>query len=161
MHYLRKEVKQLTKYCEGLGIKIIFVKKKNPTAEATWALDGSEITIYNSENKGPLDICLDLYHELSHHLSWVHSGRKGNMRLDYLMSKEQLTKNQRKEVYLSEKVDLETFMKVIHKEVGSKIPLKKIEDAIKFDLFNYRYWYLYNKWPNRAAQRAFRRKLKK
>lgn len=156
MHYLEKEFQRLIKYAQGLGIKVSFVKDANADMSAAWLSDGSEIIIYNKDTKGPLRRCLEFIHELSHHLTYVHNGRKGDLKTDAILSKQEegkvLTKKQRKVIFDMETHDSQ-FQKIIHKEVGSKIPLKRLELEIEFDLWIYEYFYKHGKWPKESDRR--------
>ena len=128
MHYLKKEYERLVKYSQGLGIKVTFINDKKADCSAYWLGDGSEIVIYNKDSKGPMRLCLEFLHELGHHLTWVHNGRKGDLRTDNILSKEaegkKLTKSQRKVIYDMEVHDSK-FQKIIHNEINSKIPIKR------------------------------------
>jgi len=156
MHYLEKEFQRLIKYAQGLGIKVSFVKDTNAGMSAAWLSDGSEIIIYNKHTKGPLQLCLEFFHELSHHLCWIHSGKKQDLKTDHILSKEAegkvLTKKQRKVIYDMEVHDSQ-FQKIIHKEVQSRIPIKRLDLEIEFDLWIYEYFYKHGKWPKESDRR--------
>lgn len=152
MHYLKKEYKRLVKYAEGLGIKVTFSSSKHEYAAAMWIVDGSEIVVYNSKQMGPLQACLDLLHELSHHHTFVANGRRGDLKTDKILIKqdknEVLTKEQRKVIYDMEVHDSK-FQRVIHHEVNSKIPIKRLNLEIEYTHWIYRQFYLKATWPNK------------
>lgn len=149
MHYLRREFNQLVKYAQGLGVKVT-LSNKNNSASAEWTTDGSSITIYNVDSKGPLLLILDVVHELSHHLAWVHNGRKGDLKTDKILDKEaaglKLTELQRKHLYEMEKSDYQ-YQVLIHHEVGSKIPVWRLKAEIELDEWVYKYYWQNDKWP--------------
>lgn len=149
MHYLLKEFNRLVKYAEGLGIKVIYSKKKS-NASAEWATDGSEITIYDKDKKSPMMLVVDLLHELAHHKAWLASGRKEDLKTDKILDKEaaglELTELQRKHIYDMECADSK-FQAVIHHEVGSKLPLWRLETEIELDLWIYKHFWLKGTWP--------------
>lgn len=150
MHYLQKEFNRLVKYTEGLGVKVTMSPKDNKHMSAAWVIDGSEIIIFDSNNKGPLRKCLEIIHEISHHMAYIYNGRRGDLKTDTILAKDaaggKLTKKQRKVIYDMEVSD-SRFQKVIHKEVNSKIPLSRLELEIEFDLWIYKYFYIHDKWP--------------
>jgi uncharacterized glyoxalase superfamily protein PhnB len=150
MHYLEKEFNRLVKYTQGLGVKVTMSPVDNKLMSAAWVIDGSEIIIFDSTKKGPLRKCLEMMHELSHHLTWVHNGRRGDLKTDTILAKDaaggKLTKKQRKVIYDMEVHDSQ-LQKTIHKEINSKIPIKRLELEIEFDLWIYKYFYINDKWP--------------
>lgn len=156
MHYLQKEYQRLVKYAQGLGIKVEFIVDNKADCSAAWLSDGSTIIIYNKETKGPLRLCLELLHELSHHMTYVYSGRKGDLKTDNILSKEaegkKLTKKQRKVIYDMEVYD-SAFQKIIHKEIGSAIPIKRLELEIEHDLWIYEVFYKTDKWPTEKERK--------
>lgn len=160
MHYLEAEFKRLVKYAQGLGIKVSLKEASDATTNAAWLVDGSEIIVYNMGRKGPLQSCLDLIHELSHHMAWVYNGRKGDLRTDMLLGKRDsgnsLTKPQRKVIYEMEKKE-SGYQHIIHKEIGSKIPIARLLMEVDYDVWIYWYWYVKGIYPNRIA---CRKKLK-
>lgn len=155
MHYLEKEFQRLIKYAQGLGIKVSFVKDPNMNMAAAWLTDGSEIIVYNRHTKGPLQLCLMFIHELSHHICWIHGGKKVDLKTDNILKKEDegkvLTKKQRKVIYDMEVHDSQ-FQKTIHKEIQSRIPIKRLELEIEFDLWIYEYFYKQGKYPNKKQR---------
>jgi hypothetical protein len=102
-------------------------------------------------------LCLDLIHEISHHLHWSHNGRKGNLKTDKILAKQEagkeLTKKQRKHIYEMEKIESQ-YQTIIHKEIGSKIPLSRLLVEIDYDIWIYKYWYINGVWPKRPEMRA-------
>jgi len=150
MHYLKKEFDRLCKYAKGLGVKVTFSNDKKSKADAAWVTDGSEIILYNKSNRSTLSSCLDFYHELAHHMAWVHSGRKGNLTTDKILDKEaegkNLTELQRKHIFDMESSD-SLYQELIHKEIGSKIPLFRLRAGVDLDLWIYRYFWKHNSWP--------------
>jgi hypothetical protein len=167
VHYLKREFERLVKYAQGLGVKVTFSRDKNSNNNAAWVVDGTEIIIYDKNSKSPLQLTLDMIHELSHHRAWIENGRKGNIRTHKILNKqdagEELTENERKIIFLDEETDSK-WQKVIHNEVGSKISLKRLEAEIELDLWIYKYYWLNNKWPLnkeiKEKKTALLRKLK-
>jgi hypothetical protein len=163
MHYLHKEFNRLKKYAEGLGIKVTFKKDDHPDAMAEWAIDGSEITIYNKDKTGILQLCLTFYHELAHHAAWLANGRKGNLVTNKILDKQikdkPLNSRERKHLYEMEKRESD-FQELIHYEVGSKIPLSRLKEEITFDVWLYEFYWKEDRWPNGREQKDFRRKYR-
>ena len=163
MHYLRKEFNRLVKYAEGLGIKVTCIKATSSDGNAAeWSTDGSQITIYKADTKPPLKLVLNMLHELSHHMAWIHNGRKGDLKTDKILNKEdaglELTELQRKHLYEMEKSDYE-YQLLIHHEVGSKIPLWRLKAEIELDEWIYKYYWKNNKWPLMKDQTVKRKEL--
>lgn len=162
MHYLEREFNRLIKYAQGLGVKVTLYQKQSDSS-AVWLTSG-EIIIYNVGKKGYLSLILDLLHELAHHRSFVASGRKGNLKTDRIFDKMnedgKLTKLQRKVIYDTEKKD-SRFQVIVHKEVGLKIPVKRVKKEIQFDLWVYRSFYLKDKWPTQKERYEYRKKIRK
>ncbi len=166
MHYLRREFNQLIKYAQGLGIKVIFSSKPS-SASAEWATDGSTITIYDRDRKSPLALCLDAIHELAHHRAFLNAGRKGDLKTDKILDKEseglELTEAQRKHIYEMELHDSQ-FQKDIHHDIGSKIPLWRLQVEIDLDNWIYKHFWLKGEWPLRKdiklKRSEFRRKAR-
>lgn len=156
MHYLEKELSRLIKYAEALNIKVIFSNKKSDCF-AEWDSDGVSITIYKSKAKKPLELVLLMFHELSHHLAWVHKGKKIPLKTDHILKKAangaELTEIQRKHLYEDEKSDYQ-YQQIIHKEIDSKVPLWRLNAEIAFDEWIYRYYWLKNDWPTAKDRKA-------
>jgi hypothetical protein len=153
LHYLKKELTRVVKYAEGLGVKVVFTKRADQYASAEWLTDGSQITFYNCEKKGPLRLLLEFYHELAHHLSWVHNGRKTDFKTDQALYREDakkagevLEKKYRKIIYESERND-SLFQEIIHKEINSKIPLGTLKAERDLDVWIYHRYYITGKYP--------------
>lgn len=155
MHYLRKEFQRLVKYAQGLGIKVTADYGVNHSDGAAWLTDGSEIVLYNQSATKPLRNCLLLYHELAHHMAWVHNGRKGNLVTDRILDKENnglpLTDKQRKHIYEMEKADSQ-YQLLIHHEIGSKIPIERIKAEIDFDIWQYKFYWKNARWATNKEQ---------
>lgn len=163
MHYLKKELDRIVQYAKSLNIKINLTNKSDKFASAEWAADGSEITVYDSNKKSHTQMCLDLIHELSHHMSYIHSGKRTNLKLDYILLKSNtdkpLTKKQRKTIYDME-VKESRYQILIYRELQCKIPLWRLELEIALDHWVYKYYYLHGKLPKSAEVRAKRKQLK-
>lgn len=162
MHYLQKELNRLVKYAEALNIKVSF-SNKDPGYGAEWSTDGKTITIFKANTKKPLELVLTMYHELSHHLSWVYKGRKGDLKTDHILNKvalgRDLTELQRKHIYEDEKFDYQ-YQYSIHKEIDSKIPLWRLEAEIALDEWIYKYYWQHAKWPLMKERKAKAKELR-
>lgn len=168
MHYLKKELERLKLYAKGLGIKVTIKPNSGPySTVAEWRTDGSEIILYQ-HTYSTLDMCLALYHELSHHIFWVHNGRQGDLKThDALIKDEEhsqigksLPKRYRKIIYEMEKSEC-VYQEVIHKEIGSKIPLNKLLAERDLDIEIYKYWYENGNYPSVNWVKRTRRQLRK
>jgi hypothetical protein len=163
MHYLKKEFNRLKKYTEGLGVKVT-IKHANSPNSAEWAMDGSEIIIYNKNKKSLLQLCLDFYHELGHHRAWIERGRKDDLKTDKILAKQdaghELTKAQRRHIYEMERSDSH-YQIIIHNEMGSKLPIWRIKAEIKIDLWIYNHYWKTGLWPLRKNIKAYRSRVLK
>lgn len=164
MHYLKKEFDRLVKYTQGLDVKVTFSREKQNSASAAWTTDGKEIIIYDKTLKGPLQLLLDFLHELSHHRAYIENGRKENLKTNKILDKEasgkELTASQRKHMYEGEMNDYK-WQLVIHNEVGSKIPLWRLQAEIDLDTWIYRHYWLKAEWPLMKDVKAKRREFMK
>jgi hypothetical protein len=166
MHYLKAELERLKKYAAGLGIKVTMTTRDSPENSAEWVTDGSEIIIYQTDKHSPLMLCLLILHELAHHMAWIYTGRKGDLKTDRALDAastlekgEVLDKKYRKAIYESERDDSK-YQLIIHHEIGSKISVKRLQEEIDYDVWVYRYYYLKGKWPTLKEKKQKRRELK-
>lgn len=166
----KKEFERMKLYAKGLGIKVTLLKREGDDySTSEWLTTGDEIIFYNIEKKKFLDLIIDFIHELSHHMFWVHNGRKGDLKTDraldknqaYLESGETLPKKYRKIIYQMEK-DEAVYQEVIHKEIGSKVPLWRVRSSRDLDIWIYRKWYQTGEWSRpKAIDEQFKKLRKK
>lgn len=155
-----QEIKRLEQYAKGLGLRVEYKVGKRGSgvgAEIVYH-DGvaSHITLYTYSRISKKRLILNFLHELGHHLSWIYKNRKDNTMLlealyaDAMLKKgEQLPKHQRKLIYLMEKEDAEYRNNIAH-EVGITLPENTLKVDIALDIWIYKYYYLYGKYPSQA-----------
>ena len=161
-----REIERIVKYANGLGVKVIWKKYKRGDDGASWHLDGSAIEMYVWPDKSKTQIILDFIHELGHHMAWVYSGRKNDLKtdrayeLDGARGKKDppISKAQRKIIYEAEKYDSQ-YRDQIFKELGIKIPKYRLDADKEYDFWIYRRYYLTGKIPTEKEMRVKRREL--
>lgn len=160
MHIRDKELAQLKKYAQGLGITVtIKPGVAHSNIDAEWALDGSDITLYTYSKDNKTDMILKLLHELGHHLEFIYRGRKHPEVLDKALGMTPpLPKKYRKAIYDNE-VSSATYHTVIANEVGLRIPLWKILVERDHQLEIYKYYYLNGKDCSKKEKDQMRKDL--
>lgn len=159
-----EELKRLKKYAEGLGLKVTYKPYvKYSSDSAAWAIDGSEIIIYENAEKSKTDLILDFVHELGHHLSFVYNNKTVPAQVDRALDKELLdtkpTEDQRKAILDFELLGMQ-YHKTIIKEVNIKIPYWKFQKENDFQRFVYTHYWKHGESPSVSKRNEFRRKLK-
>ncbi len=147
-----EEISRLVKYAESLNIRIVFKKHVRGGPGAIWEAypDGTRcITIFTWARQSKTRIILNLLHELAHEKSYIMQNRKLDKATEMATSTDEasLTKEQRKLVYIAEKVDAQHRLDIAH-ELDLKISRKKIMIDIDLDIWLYKMWYLRGKYPN-------------
>ena len=145
------EIQRLVHYAKSLGVNVIFLRKYDKYASANWALDGTEITIYNSKNKNKTEIIMDLLHELGHSLWWIHEkNRQPDLKFEEAIYRQNLVekddlknpapKHLRKKIVNIEKAGTLWWFSIC-KEVDIKIPEWKVNLFMEFDIWAYEIYY--------------------
>lgn len=160
-----EEIARIVKYAQGLGIVVIWkIHKKGDNTGASWATDGSEITMYTYPNKPKTQIILDFVHELAHHMAWLADGRTVTKKVNDAfgaMDDESLApKAKRRLVYESEKAD-SFYRYKVWDELGIKIPLWKLEVDRQIDVWLYKHYWRTGADPIRGQLRKKRKELLK
>lgn len=159
-----EELKRITHYAKGLGIKLFFkpyVRGSHTGAE--WITDGSEITIYHRPKESKTNLILKAVHELAHHIAWVHAGRTVDLDTDQALMDEddnlELTREQRKLIYLTEKNDAD-YRESIFNEIGLKIPKYIFLADLALDIWIYQRYYISGKFPTYKSISRKRKELR-
>lgn len=161
------EIQRLEQYAKGLGIKVVWRTWQKGDPGASWATDGSEITLYTYPSQSKTQIILNFIHELAHHLSWVYNGRKGNLKTDRILDKDDnrqkrkdppLPKSERKLIYEGERKDSE-YQDLIFKELNLKISKQKFYINKKLDNWVYYRYYQSGEDPTQKEINLKKRKL--
>ena len=163
MHIRDREIQRLISYATGLGLEVIYDSTTKTNANATWSLDGTELTLYTRVKQLKTDIIWSILHETGHHLWFIHEKqRKPDFKLDEAISREMLVENKetkvltpkrlRKKILDIEKAGTE-YWHTIYKDVGLAIPLWKINMWIEFDIWQYEVYHQKGKFPPRAERR--------
>lgn len=169
MHYLQEDLAKLTKYAQGLGLKVSVKEYTIRSGDgAGWTTDGTEITLYRWANQTTTRMILNLLHELGHHLSWVYAGRGRHRALEKALYMEDqrtskrdpvLPKRYRKLIYESEVKDAE-YREQIALEVGLRIPAWKIKADKELDIWLYKMYYETGNTPSQKEGAAKYKELK-
>lgn len=156
-----QEIQRLINYAKGMGVKVIMYSRTNADCDAAWALDGTEIEIFDKNSKSKTDIILDLIHELGHHLWFIHVkdrniDRKFEKALEKIGKSE--TKNDREKIYNEEMAATEWWDK-IYKEADIKIPYWKLKCSKEMDMWMWKYYYENNFFPKTRTIRSKRKEI--
>jgi hypothetical protein len=146
-----REIERLISYATGLGLQVIYDDKTDNNAVASWAIDGSEITLYTLTKQSKTELIIALIHELGHHLHWIYQKqRKPDFKFDEAITREMLVENKettiptpkhlRKKILDIEKAGAE-YWHTVYKDVGLKIPLWKVNMWKEFDIWQYEVYY--------------------
>jgi hypothetical protein len=160
------EIERLTKYAQGMGLKVTFSNSKSADCAADWSTDGSEITIYRRQNDSKTETILSMIHEIAHHLWFIHErNRKPDLKLDEAVgvadwqnAPEKLPKRFRKRIYDMEHAST-GYWEAIFKETDLKIPKWKLNVAMAFDVWQYEIYLNKGKFPGRAEENQKRKEL--
>lgn len=163
-----EEIKRLTYYAKGLGVKVIIWNKGRKGAAAEWALDGSQIEVYAKPGTSKTEIILSLIHELGHHVWFIHEKkRQPDLKFEEAIERENLVeengetpapKHLRKKIYDVEKASTEWWMSIF-KETDIKLPEWKLHAAMEFDMWMYEQYLETGFFPKRAARRIKHREI--
>lgn len=144
------EIKRLIHYAKAMGIRVTFYQKSGEGDDAKWALDGTEIVVFNVKRKTKTQIILDLIHELGHNLWWIHEkNRQPDLKFDEAISRENIyaedpesptPKHLRKKIWDVEAAGTKWWDSV-YKDVNLKIPRWKVEASKEFDIWMYEMYY--------------------
>lgn len=158
-----EEIKRLTHYAKGLGVKVIIYSKSSPDSDGEWHLDGSLIEIY-SGGQSKTQTVLTLIHELGHHVWFIHEkDRQPDLKFDEAISRENLVaetdeknitpKNLRKKIYEVEAASA-TWWDAIVKDTNIKISKWKINRQKEFDVWMYEMYYENGTFPKGRETRS-------
>ncbi len=157
------EIARLTKYAEGLGVKVKFLKKVRGSDAAAWVTDGSEIIIYTNSRTSKIDIVLSLIHEISHHVWFIHEkNRQPDLKFEEALDRQNLyecdisetpaPKKHRKKI-LDTEIAGTQWWGVVYKDTGCKFPLWRLEANKVFDIYVYEVYYLTGYFPSKKQGR--------
>lgn len=145
-----EELKRLINYAKGHGLKVITVKaKRGEKSDASWALDGTELTVYLHSKMSKTDLIMTLIHELGHHLWFIHEkDRKPDLKFEEAITRadnaydmrKPLGKKYRKKI-LSVEIAGTKWWRTIYKDTDIKIPEWKLDMNMEFDLWQYQVYY--------------------
>lgn len=166
-----EEIKRLTHYAKGLGVKVIIYSKNDPDAAAEWTIDGSLIQVYAGPGTTKTDIVLSLIHELAHHVWYIHEkDRQPDLKFDEALTRENLTaevkdkksltpKHLRKKIYDVELAGTK-WWHIIAKDTDVKIPDWKVDMQMEYDMWTYEQYYENGIFPKRSESKKKLKELK-
>lgn len=166
-----EEFKRLTKYAEGMGLKVKIQTKGRASSAAEWTLDGTEITVYRTDKSiSKIDMVLSMIHEIGHHLWFIHQKeRLPDLKFDQAIEIENLVQDRVRKVpapkklrkkILSVEIAGTRYWEVIYKETNCKFPIWLLHEAMEFDIWQYEHYYKYGKFPNRLLRREKSKELR-
>lgn len=163
-----EEIARMTKYANGLGIKVVFIRDARRSQKvsdyAQWTNDPPEILIYVPKHKSKTEIIMTFLHELGHNFYWVHNN-KPEIPDAYLLEENRkrtdppIPKNKRKQILDYERAGI-SYMKIIATELDLKVPMWKVELHQEHDLWVYEYYYEHGRYPSKKESRTKFQELK-
>lgn len=145
-----RELSRLEAYAKSLGVKVSYRKlKQEYNGVAEFYIDGSGITVYTWKGLSKTGMIINLLHEISHAVHWIHEGKKIDKELlaALKLAPEDCSKEQRRLIYEDEH-RATYFWDQIVKIVDIKINPKVILVRKKLDIFAYRYYYETGDFPS-------------
>lgn len=133
-----------------------------------WYLDNSGIVIYKTNNTSKIDTVLSLLHEIGHAVCNIHEkGRqldtKFEKALDHIDDAEENgldpEKRQRR-VLLDNEIAGTAYWHSLYKETNMKFPIWKLEAAMEFDIWQYRYFYETAKYTTKRQRNKKRKEIR-
>lgn len=157
-----EEIKRLIAYAKTLGVKVRFYQEADDGAEAEWALDGTEIYVFNVKNKSKISIVLDLIHELGHSLWWTYERKKvPDLKFDQALTIQSLVdeenrkrptpKHLRKKIFDVEATSAEWWL-TIYQETEMKFPIWRLYAHKEYDIWMYEVFYKKGSFPNKKTR---------
>jgi hypothetical protein len=153
-----EELKRLIKYVEGMGIKVKMLSSNDERNSASWSLDGTLIEVHNSKSKAKIDLVLDMIHEISHHLWFIHQKeRQLDLKFEEAIERQDLyeengvstpaPKKLRKKI-LSVEIAGTAYWETVYKETNMKFPIWKLHAQKEFDVWMYEMYYEVGRFPS-------------
>jgi len=163
-----QEIDRLVSYIKGLGLKVLFSSKKSDCA-AEWSLENTQITIYKPLNTSKIDIVTSLIHEAGHA---VHNINEKNRKLDpkylealnHVDTAEELgfdSKKIQRKVILDNEIAGSQYWHSIYQQTNMKFPIWKLNAAMEFDLWQYRFFYETGDFPTSKTKKAKLKEINK
>ena len=144
------EIKRLTKYAEGLNIKVVFKPYQRGIGSAEWDIENRQIVVFQAPGDSKTKIILAMLHELGHHLDWIYNNKhhsEESLKAFELLNEGSIEghrfdipKKYRKIIYEEEKSGI-AYMSIIAKECDIKIPHWKVQLEQYMDLLDYEWLY--------------------
>ena len=152
-----EEIKRLTKYAQGLGFRVVFSDKRQPTEFATW--DTDEIVVYKRCHATKIEIVLSLVHEIGHAAAFVRDGqRKLDDQVEQALDTPE-KKNSKKKIWQDE-IEGSQWWHSIYEDCDLKFPLWLLEAQMELDLWAYEMNYKNGEFPTVKERLIKKRQLK-
>ena len=157
------EFSRLTKYAQGLGLKVI-VKSRPKMGDnaATWTTDGSEITIYKDENDTKIGLILAMIHELGHHVWFIHEkNRLPDLKFEQAIDRQNLvdedlsdkpSPKKFREKILEVEIAGTGWWETIYKDTNMKFPKWKLFSEMELDVWMYQIYSETGFFPKRSER---------
>ena len=155
-----EEIKRLSNYIKGLGLKVIFTSSTKGDEAASWATDNSEIVINTRNNDSKIDIVMSMIHEIGHalHNLWEKNrepDRKFEEALDHTYEAEELgldTKKRQRKVILENEIAGTRYWEATYKETNMKFPIWRLYANMEFDIWQYEVYSETGIFPNNSER---------
>jgi hypothetical protein len=155
-----EELNRLIRYAQGMGISVRF-KPYIPFSkdQADWTIDGSEITIYVKSSTSKIDKILSLIHELGHHKAFVNNDRAVNPKVEEVLDREDIKKNERR-VLLQDEKNGTKYWEEIYRDTNCQFGLDRLEMQKEIDLWAYEVYYETGKFPTNDQSKEKRKQVR-
>ena len=163
------EISRLTKYAQGLGLKVSFSSETGGSSAAGWVLDGSEIIVYTAFQRSKTETILSLIHEIAHHVWFIHEkDRQPDLKFSEAIERQNLfeeevkdkpaPKKLRKKILATE-IAGTIWWETIYKDTDMKFPKWKLYAAMEMDVWAYEVYAETGSFPDRPQTRAKAREI--
>ena len=150
----KRDLEKIKQFARDSGVKLRYSDHKDPVATAVCYPESGQITLYNKCIYNTKSHAATLLHEICHFLAY----NKNNRAFDKYHANPQ-TQKQHKDIYLIEKRDVSKMVDLF-REIGCKyIPENYIAAMMEYDIWVYKYIWMFGIEPTRERKREERRKL--
>ena len=143
---IRNDLDKVLSYARSHGIKVHF-KIRSKQRDAAWILfESKTIVICHSRTCSLKELVASLLHELSHLITYCVD--KNRFKAYLAVPEENPSKAERKLIYDREKADIANMPRLRELLGLTSVTREYIAYWVEYDTWQYRYYWLYDKYPN-------------